>query len=177
MLRLPQPLASAGEVFRPARRNQPQFYRQAEGGSATIALASPLRMSYPGNATLTADTQQRLLRTFEQTLDLAARGSAQEALLGCDFILRMDPQFEPARTLLNRLNASIGAITVDDLRGTPPAATAAAPAPVPAPAPAPVSASTMAVTPREELSFADLDDFGAGDLSARLSEQIGRAHV
>src|SRR6478736_3792397 len=74
-------------------------------------------MSYPGNPSLSADAQQRILGTFQQTLDLAAQGSRQEALLGCDFVLRMDPGFEPARRLLDRLKAASGAVRVDDLRG------------------------------------------------------------
>ncbi|HBL30689.1 MAG TPA: hypothetical protein DD490_27960 [Acidobacteria bacterium] len=83
-------------------------------------------MTYAGNPSLARDVQQRVLDTFEQTLDLAAEGSRQEALLGCDFVLRMDPQFEPARRLQDRLRASAGAIVdLDDLRPPAPAATAA----------------------------------------------------
>ncbi len=106
-------------------------------------------MSYPGNSSLSQDTQQRLLQTYEQTLDLAAKGSRQEALLGCDFILRMDPAFEPARLLFERLGAGSGPVTVADLRlddlviAAPSNATVAIPALRPAPA--------------DELSFADLE--------------------
>jgi tetratricopeptide (TPR) repeat protein len=82
-------------------------------------------MSYVGNTTLSRDVQQRVLDTFEQTLNLAAEGSRQEALLGCDFVLRMDPQFEPARRLQERLRASAGAIVdLDDLRPSAPPVTA-----------------------------------------------------
>lgn len=73
-------------------------------------------MSYPGNRALPADTQERLLGTFDQTLALAESGSRQEALLGCDFVLRMDPQFEPARRLQERLKSSAGPVPVADLR-------------------------------------------------------------
>ena len=78
-------------------------------------------MSYVGNTSLSRDVQQRVLDTFEQTLNLAAEGSRQEALLGCDFVLRMDAQFEPARRLQERLRASAGAIVdLDDLRPSAP---------------------------------------------------------
>jgi tetratricopeptide (TPR) repeat protein len=78
-------------------------------------------MSYAGNSSLSRDVQQRVLDTFEQTLNLAAEGSRQEALLGCDFVLRMDAQFEPARRLQERLRASSGAIVdLDDLRPSAP---------------------------------------------------------
>jgi tetratricopeptide (TPR) repeat protein len=72
-------------------------------------------MSYAGNPSLSSDIQNRVLGTFEQTLGLAAEGSRQEALLGCDFVLRMDPHFEPARQLQERLRNSSGAVSVDDL--------------------------------------------------------------
>jgi tetratricopeptide (TPR) repeat protein len=72
-------------------------------------------MSYAGNPSLSSDIQTRVLGTFEQTLGLAAEGSRQEALLGCDFVLRMDPHFEPARQLQERLRNSSGPVSVDDL--------------------------------------------------------------
>jgi tetratricopeptide (TPR) repeat protein len=72
-------------------------------------------MSYAGNPSLSSDVQNRVLGTFEQTLGLAAEGSRQEALLGCDFVLRMDPHFEPARQLQERLRNSSGPVRVDDL--------------------------------------------------------------
>ena len=77
-------------------------------------------MSYAGNPSISPEVRQRILGTFDQTLQLAGEGSRQEALLGCDFVLRMDPQFEPARLLQERLKASTGPVRVDDLRGGPP---------------------------------------------------------
>ena len=91
-------------------------------------------MAYRGNPALPADTQRRIQGTFEQTLDLAEDGNRQEALLGCDFILRMDPRFEPARRLQERLQEASGAVHVQDLRlglddaAPAPAAAAAGPA-------------------------------------------------
>ncbi|MES1211061.1 MAG: hypothetical protein ABUL63_01875, partial [Acidobacteriota bacterium] len=75
-------------------------------------------MSYAGNPSLSSDIQKRVLGTFEQTLGLAAEGNRQEALLGCDFVLRMDPHFEPARRLQERLRGSTGPVAVDDLLAT-----------------------------------------------------------
>ena len=79
-------------------------------------------MSYAGNPSLSSDVQNRVLGTFEQTLGLAAEGSRQEALLGCDFVLRMDPHFEPARKLQERLRNSSGPVSVDDLLAPGPGA-------------------------------------------------------
>ena len=79
--------------------------------------AIPL-MNYSGNSSLSSEVKQRILSTFEQTLELARGGSRQEALLGCDFVLRMDPQFEPARVLQERLRTSTGPVAVQDLLQT-----------------------------------------------------------
>jgi tetratricopeptide (TPR) repeat protein len=62
-------------------------------------------MTYPGDPALASDVQQRILTTFQQTLELASQGNKTEALLGCDFILRLDQQFSPARTLQQMVNA------------------------------------------------------------------------
>ncbi len=85
-------------------------------------------MTYPGNSSLPSDVQTRIRSTFEHTLGLAEKGSRQEALLGCDFVLRMDPLFEPARRLQERLEGAIGPVAVEDLRNFE---SGAAPAPVP----------------------------------------------
>lgn len=84
-------------------------------------------MTYPGNQSLASDVQQRIRSTFDHTLGLAEKGSRQEALLGCDFVLRMDPLFEPARRLQERLEAATGPLAVDDLRRMDAAPTSSAP--------------------------------------------------
>ena len=73
-------------------------------------------MSYPGSPEIPSDIQQRLLDAFGEALDLAEMGKREEASLGCDFILRTDPQFEPARLLMRRVQQATGPISVDDLR-------------------------------------------------------------
>jgi hypothetical protein len=108
-------------------------------------------MSYSGNPSLSRDVQQRVLDTFGQTLDLADEGNRQEALLGCDFVLRMDSQFEPARRLQERLRASAGAIVdTGDLRS---ALNPNSPQTPPPPAP-----NAPNVVPAD--LFADLDGLG-----------------
>ena len=62
-------------------------------------------MSYSGDPTLAPDIQSRVLSTFDQTARLASEGKRQEALLGCDFILRLDPLFTPAQRLQEMLDA------------------------------------------------------------------------
>ncbi len=77
------------------------------------------QMSYSGNPSVSSDVRQRILTTFDQTLELAREGNRQEALLGCDFVLRMDPQFQPAQVLQERLRSGDGPVRVDDLKDAP----------------------------------------------------------
>lgn len=60
-------------------------------------------MSYPGDPSIPPEIQQRIYQTFRQAVELAIKGSRQEALLGCDFVLRLDPRFDLARQLADRL--------------------------------------------------------------------------
>ncbi len=73
-------------------------------------------MSYPGNPSLTRDVQDRISTTFQQTLDLVSQGKDQEAIVGCEFILRMDPAFVLAKTLIQRLQSPQRPIALDDLK-------------------------------------------------------------
>ena len=72
-------------------------------------------MSYAGNAKLSQEIQNRILNTFQQTIALVEEGNVQEAMLGCDFILRLDPLFEPARKLQGRLQESGTDVAIEDL--------------------------------------------------------------
>jgi tetratricopeptide (TPR) repeat protein len=67
-------------------------------------------MTYLGDPSLTPDIQSRVLTTFDQTAKLASEGRRQEARLGCDFILRLDPLFTPAKRLQERLASGDGPI-------------------------------------------------------------------
>lgn len=124
-------------------------------------------MSYPGDTSLASDIQQRILTTFQQTLELASKGSRQEALLGCDFILRLDPQFGPARSLQQLVNAGRSGPQLLELLG-----------PAPAPDPAPVSGA--APPPFEALDGLSLElpevppasRTAGGDLGAELERLV-----
>src|SRR5438105_461035 len=73
-------------------------------------------MSYAGNPNLAPEVQRRIVDTFLHSLDAAARGGIEEARLGCDFILQLDPLFAPASALGDRLRGAKGPLAVDDLR-------------------------------------------------------------
>jgi tetratricopeptide (TPR) repeat protein len=54
---------------------------------------------YPGNLSLPVEVREKILSTFRHTLDLYRDGKMDDCLIGCDFILKMDPRFAPARKL------------------------------------------------------------------------------
>jgi len=82
-------------------------------------------MTYPGNPALAPDIQERILETYRHSVESASEGNPQEALLGCDFVLRLDPQFQPAKTLQQMLAAGRSPESFRDLIA-PRAATGAA---------------------------------------------------
>ncbi|HEX7185220.1 MAG TPA: hypothetical protein VF756_25575 [Thermoanaerobaculia bacterium] len=101
-------------------------------------------------------------------MDLAAEGSRQEALLGCDFVLRMDPQFTPARQLQDRLkNGGAGAVAVDDLRRlvNPSAGAPATPEPAPDDL---FNLGGLSLDLPDLPGLAPLSGAGAGDLGPEL---------
>ena len=81
---------------------------------------------YEGSPSLALDAREKVLQTFRHTLQLARDGRNEEALLGCDFILKMDARFAPARQLLEVLRGVASGTRVDL---APFAAHAPAPAP------------------------------------------------
>ena len=133
-------------------------------------------MSYPGDPALALDIQQRILTTFQQTLDLASKGSRQEALLGCDFILRLDPQFGPARTLQQLVNAGRSGPQLAELLG--PQVPRALPTPPGAPVPA--AGAAPALQGLDDLALdlpVDLPlplPSASGDFPSRLKELYAR---
>ncbi len=121
-------------------------------------------MSYPGNPALAPDIQQRITGTFTQTLALIAQGREQEAVLGCEFILHLDPAYPPASQLLERLRSTVRPIETRDLLAAvaagSPLPTSAVHAQPPSPPPAAAGAGLT-----DFGSLGDHDDFGdLGDL-------------
>ncbi len=64
-------------------------------------------MSYRGNPALDPEMQERIEHTFSETRGLIREGKLRQAVLGCEFILKMDPAYVPAQTLLERLHTHI----------------------------------------------------------------------
>ena len=57
---------------------------------------------YPGNPALPGEVKQRVLSTFRQTLELYDQGLLDDVVVGCEFIMKMDPLFDPAKKLLEK---------------------------------------------------------------------------
>lgn len=103
----------------------------------------PELAAYPGSPALSAEAREKVLQTFRHTLEMARAGRNEDALLGCDFILKMDARFTPARQLLASLRG-IAAGTVVDLADFAPYLGGGA---LPIPAPAPVGEAAPATPP------------------------------
>jgi len=116
--------------------------------------------------------QERILATFKQTLTAAAAGNRQEATLGCDFILRLDSLFGPARELLERMEDGEGPVSTDDLAALIGLSADEAPA---APTEAPAAASPAATEPPAAAAPAhppEVDDLSDLDLEMGFSDPV-----
>ncbi|MDP9193041.1 MAG: tetratricopeptide repeat protein [Acidobacteriota bacterium] len=72
-------------------------------------------MSYPGNASLSSAVKDRVVSTFQQTLALYHQRRTDEVAAGCTLILQMDPMFDPARKLMEKVRNPSLPIDVDML--------------------------------------------------------------
>jgi tetratricopeptide (TPR) repeat protein len=71
--------------------------------------------NYLGNDTLSPAVKDRVLSTFQQTLALYKQGRMDEVVAGCGLILRMDPAFDPAKKLIDKVRNPNLPIDVDSL--------------------------------------------------------------
>jgi tetratricopeptide (TPR) repeat protein len=71
-------------------------------------------MTYPGNRELSAQAQERVLTAFRQAVRKLQEGGREEAIIALEFVLRLDPAFEPARNLQRQLESGSSEI---DLSG------------------------------------------------------------
>src|SRR5687767_14941657 len=76
--------------------------------------------NYPGNISLSAAVRERVLSTFQQTVALFQSGRTDEAVSGCNLILQMDPQFDPARKLLEKVRNPSLAIDISQFMNKAP---------------------------------------------------------
>src|ERR1035437_6371536 len=132
--------------------------------AALFLLAFGPLSSYAGSPALPPEAREKVLQTFRHTLVLAQEGKNEEALLGCDFLLKMDARFAPARSLLEVLRGVAPGTPVNverfaDYLGVESAGEALSesapelPEAFPSPSPAPPSAA--AATGLDDLVFGD----------------------
>lgn len=76
-------------------------------------IARPV--SYPGNPSLAPAVKDRVLSTFQQTVTLFKQGRMDEVAAGCNLLLQMDPAFDPAKKLLEKMRNPAAPIDVDAL--------------------------------------------------------------
>ncbi|HKS24718.1 MAG TPA: tetratricopeptide repeat protein [Thermoanaerobaculia bacterium] len=74
--------------------------------------------TYLGNSSLSQAVKDRVVSTFQQTLALYKQGRHDEVIQGCSLILRMDPQFDPAKKLLEKTRNPASPVDVDSLMPT-----------------------------------------------------------
>ncbi|HSN56745.1 MAG TPA: hypothetical protein VLT32_18890, partial [Candidatus Sulfomarinibacteraceae bacterium] len=72
-------------------------------------------MSYPGNSGLSVQAQERVMTAFKQVLSNLQLGQREEAMIGLEFVLRLDPSFLPANNLKRQLGASTNEIDLGDI--------------------------------------------------------------
>jgi len=60
-------------------------------------------MTYPGNPELSAQAQERVMSAFRQVITKIQEGLSNEALIGLEFVLRLDPTFAPGVALQKQL--------------------------------------------------------------------------
>jgi len=103
---------------------------------------------YEGSPSLAPEAREKVLQTFRHTLQLVRDGRNEEALLGCDFILKMDSRFAPAHRLLASLRGVPAGQRIDAAPFAFYFEPAAAAAPPPSPVPGPFDAEPAPAAPR-----------------------------
>jgi len=59
-------------------------------------------IAYPGNPGLPKEVREKILSTFRHSLNLYKAGKGEDCAVGCEFILKMDPRFVPAKRPLEK---------------------------------------------------------------------------
>jgi len=72
-------------------------------------------MAYPGNPELSPQAQERVMTAFRQVVTKLQDGNREEALIGLEFVLRLDPTFAPALNLHQQLSAGSAEIDLGEV--------------------------------------------------------------
>lgn len=74
-------------------------------------------MVYPGNTELSSEAQERVMTAFRQVVTKLQDGQREEALIGLEFALRLDPSFAPAVNLQRQLASGAAEIDLSEIIG------------------------------------------------------------
>jgi tetratricopeptide (TPR) repeat protein len=72
-------------------------------------------MAYPGNPELSPQAQDRVMTAFKQVVGKLQQGNREEALIGLEFVLRLDPAYAPAKNLHQQLSSGAAEIDLNDV--------------------------------------------------------------
>ncbi len=72
-------------------------------------------MAYPGNPELSPQAQDRVMTAFKQVVGKLQQGNREEALIGLEFVLRLDPAYAPAKNLHQQLSSGADEIDLNDV--------------------------------------------------------------
>jgi tetratricopeptide (TPR) repeat protein len=72
-------------------------------------------MAYPGNPELSPQAQDRVMTAFKQVVGKLQQGNREEALIGLEFVLRLDPAYAPAKNLHQQLSSGAAGIDLNDV--------------------------------------------------------------
>jgi hypothetical protein len=112
---------------------------------------NPLGGAYPGNVALPKEVREKVLSTFRHALALYREGKTDDCHIGCDFILKMDPRFAPARQLMELVKNPAAEIDVDKLEAV------VASTPAPQARPSSPDVERLLVRAAESLAARDFD--------------------
>jgi tetratricopeptide (TPR) repeat protein len=72
-------------------------------------------MAYPGNPELSPQAQDRVMTAFKQVVGKLQQGNREEAIIGLEFVLRLDPAYAPAKNLHQQLSSGSSEIDLNDV--------------------------------------------------------------
>lgn len=72
-------------------------------------------MAYQGNPELSVEAQERVMSSFRQVVLNLQQGQREEAMIGLEFVLRIDPAFSPAVGLQHQLESGAQEIDLSDI--------------------------------------------------------------
>jgi tetratricopeptide (TPR) repeat protein len=72
-------------------------------------------MAYQGNPELSVEAQERVMSSFRQVVLNLQQGQREEAMIGLEFVLRIDPAFTPAVGLQHQLRSGSDEIDLTDI--------------------------------------------------------------